>query len=101
MLSILRKALNSRGLSLHPAKGQAQTSREYFKRGQVVIEESVPIEVIPVGECLDLLGTKLCLQDPTGSEITHRIAKGWSKFFGFEDSADEAEILFEETFADF
>ena len=80
MLAMLRSVLSSRGLSLHPTKCQVQTNREYFQRGRIQVEEGFSIEVLPHGACLDLLGTKLSLQDPTGSEITHRIATGWSKF---------------------
>ena len=84
MHAILRNALSTRGLSLHPTKCQLQTTRGDFQRGDIVIEEGFSIVVLPHGACLDLLGTKLSLQDPTGCEIAHRVAAGWSKFWALK-----------------
>ena len=85
MILMLRSALHDRGLSLHPTKCKVQTTNSNFtRRGQVSIAEGFSIEVLPPGENLELLGTALSLVDPTGEEITNRIAVGWRKFWAMK-----------------
>jgi hypothetical protein len=82
MLISLREALGKRGLSLHPTKCQVQTNKEsHSQRGQIELTTGFCIEVLQEGQCLDLLGTRLSLQDVTGEEVKNRIASAWKKFW--------------------
>ena len=64
MLSMLRKALETRGLALHPSKCKAQTNVvDTPICGDTYIEEGFSVEVLASGDNLVLLGTVLSLTD--------------------------------------
>lgn len=82
MVMTVRAALSQRGLQLHPSKCKAQTnSVASVERGQIQLEQAFSLSVLAEGEGLELLGTKLSLQDVTKDEVHHRIAVGWRKFW--------------------
>ena len=75
MILMLRDALAKVGLDLHPTKCKVQTNRtEFTRRGAVVLTEGFSIEILEPGEHLELLGTSVSLEDPTGQEVENRIA---------------------------
>ena len=85
LLDALRAAMAVRGLALHPTKCKVQTNRaDWTTRGLAVIEEGFSVEVLPEGQPLMILGTKLCLTDVTGCEIPSRIASGWRMFWAMK-----------------
>ena len=58
MLSMLRKALGSRGLALHPSKCKAQTNLQDSRIcGDIYVEDGFFVEVLAPGDNLVLLGT--------------------------------------------
>ena len=85
MVTSLREALRKRGLELHPSKCKAQTnSPESKERGSIQIMPDFSLNVVAEGECLEVLGTALSLQDATKCEVEHRIATGWRKFWAMK-----------------
>ena len=85
MVCMLRNSLQARGLRLHPAKCQAQTNDDGWRsRGNVPIDEGFSLYVLPVGGCLEVLGTVLPLRDVSKAEIEHRVAIGWRKFWALK-----------------
>jgi hypothetical protein len=85
MILSLRGALARRGISLHPSKCKVQTNRHDFtQRGFVCLDDGFSIQILQQGDCLELLGTALSLDDFTGIEIDNRIAVGWRKFWSLK-----------------
>ena len=85
MLSMLRDALSSRGLTLHPSKCKVQTNAQEFQsRGAQVIAEGFSVEVLAEDDNLILLGTVLSLTDVTQHEIDNRIAAAWKLFWSLK-----------------
>ena len=85
MVILLRESLQRRGLELHPSKCKAQTNRiSWSCRGNIQILPDFALNVLHETACLEVLGTSLSLLDTTASEIDHRIAVGWSKFWALK-----------------
>ena len=85
MVLMLRDGLSRVGLTLHPTKCKVQANNnEFDTRGDVLLAEGFTIEVLNAGECLELLGTTISLEDPTGAEIDNRISSGWKKFWALK-----------------
>jgi len=85
MLAMLRKALETRGLALHPSKCKVQTNVEVtLICGDTFIEEGFSVEVLANGGNLVLLGTVLSLVDVSQEEIQNRIAAGWKLFWSLK-----------------
>ena len=73
------------GLELHPSKCKAQTNKVgRVERGNVQLSEDFSLNVLPEGECLEVLGNTLSLLDPTEPEIENRIAIAWRKFWALK-----------------
>ena len=82
---MLREALAKVGLDLHPTKCKVQTNQKDFtRRGAIVLTDGFSIDVLGQGEHLELLGTSVPLEDPTGQEVEHRIACGRRKFWALK-----------------
>ena len=80
-----RAALHRRGLALHPSKCKAQTNiANWGLRGDVQIEDGFSLHVLPAGDAVEVLGTVLTLEDTTRTEIDHRIAAAWRKFWALK-----------------
>ena len=85
MVILLPESLQRRGLELHPSKCKAQTNCiSWSCRGNIQILPDFALNVLHETACLEVLGTSLSLLDTTASEIDHRIAVGWSKFWALK-----------------
>ena len=70
---------------MHPSKCKAQTNRvDWSMRGSVPILPDFSLEVLLDGQCLEVLGTRLSMEDPTKAEIANRMAIGWRKFWALK-----------------
>ena len=95
MLILLRDVLRKKGLELHPSKCKAQTnSPGRVARGSVRIDDSFSLNVLAQGAPLEVLGTTLTMEDVTGSEITHRIACAWRKFWSLKKFLFQCDGVF-------
>ena len=85
MVLQLLEALWKRGLSLHPTNCKIQTNIDTWEsRGDVMLEDGFSVEVLAVGEPLQVLGTALAFQDSTQHEILSRVSAGWRSFWSLK-----------------
>ena len=55
-----------------------------MQRGSISIDESFALEVLAEGKCLEVLRTRLSLDDVSGTDSDHQIFVGWRKFWAMK-----------------
>ena len=77
MLNDISAALASQGLNLNADKCMIQSNRKWKKPIKL---GDVEVRMASATEGFKILGTQLALEDTCDTELTMRIAAGWSKY---------------------
>ena len=94
MIALLRSALLKRGLKLHPSKCKAQTNvMRCTLRGQVLVDDSFAVEILPEGTSLRILGADLELHDVSSAAIQNRVDSAWRWFWSMKRMLQNHKIV--------